>query len=67
MYQIIKEKSLFRNRFFPSGQRNRLKGSDILKKKDGRLKQEEGHETSQAVCAGEQTLLSSRTEALSRL
>jgi glycosyltransferase XagB len=28
--------------FDPSGQRNRLKGGDILKEKEGRLKQEEG-------------------------
>src|SRR5216683_6235607 len=51
----------------PSGQRCRLKGSDILKRKTKGPSRRKAHETSQEVCSGEQTVLSSRTVPLSSL
>src|SRR5438067_6143241 len=53
--------------FFPSRQKCRLKGSDILKEKDGRSSRRKAHETSPEVCQSKQTILSSRTVALCRL
>src|SRR5258707_1064365 len=53
--------------FKPSGQRCRLKGSDILKRKTKGPSRRKAHETSQEVCSGEQTVLSSRTVPLSSL